>query len=233
MLRASLAWSDATAAGSAPARQCATVLRLRCGLFLGLHSSLIPTAALAFLCRWNSSGSRIDCRDRASHPGILSSGGAPHRPPGNQNDQRGAEQDEDQPPIWPAPRPQHRLAILTVTGPAPMGQPDPPPLRPGQPIPTMCTKVHALRAPSLSRISVSLPVSRRPALEGWRGGGVEGWRGCDPIGIAAGLARLDAQTQSPYHTPSPDDGGGDFEAPAPSREGAVATPPSSEGIKQA
>jgi hypothetical protein len=85
----------------------------------------------------------------------------------------------------------------------------------------------------LSSLSSSQPTTSTQGVEGWRGGGVEGWRGCDPIGIAASLARLDAQTQSPYHTPSPDDGGGDFEAPAPSSEGAVATPPSSEGIEQA
>jgi hypothetical protein len=53
---------------------------------------------------------------------------------------------------------------------------------------------------------ISLPVLGQPAVEGWRGGGVGC---CDPIGIASRLARLDAQAQSPYHTPSPDDWGED------------------------
>jgi len=168
MLGAPLARPDGTATASAPARQRTTVVRLWWGLLSGLGFGRIPAEALVFVRLWNSPGGRINRRDRVSNPDILSSARAPHRPPDHRDDQRGDEKKEGQPPVSPAPRPQHRSAIQTLIDLTPIGPPSPSPLLPAQPIPTIRTKVHGSSPPSLFQ---SFGYQR------WRGGGVEGWRG--------------------------------------------------------
>ena len=186
MLGASLARPDGTATASAPARQRTTVVRLWWGPLSGLGIGRILAEALAFVRLWNSPGGRIDRRDMASNPDILSTSGAPHRPPDHRDDQRGDEEKEGQPLRWPAPWLQQRSAIQTLIDLTPIGPPSPSALLPAQPIPTIRTKVHGSSLPSLFQSS---------GYQRWRGGGVEGWRGgglC-PIRIASSLTRLDAQ----------------------------------------
>jgi hypothetical protein len=149
MLGAPLAWPDGTTTESAPARQRATVVRLWWGPLSGLGIGWISAAPLAFAHLWNSPGSRIDRRDRASNPDILPSSRAPHRPPDYQDDQRGEEEKEGQPPRCPAPWPQQRSAIQTLIGPTPIGSPNPSALLLAQPIPARCTEVHGSSLPSL------------------------------------------------------------------------------------
>jgi hypothetical protein len=98
MLGAPLAWPDGAAAGSAPACQRTTVVRLWWWPLFGLGIGRILAEALAFVRLWNSPGGRIGRRDRASNPDILPSSRAPHRPLDHQDHQRGEEEKEGQPP---------------------------------------------------------------------------------------------------------------------------------------